>query len=193
LPATSTMTKSTVTTEVGSCDKSCVDSMGSATCRQADVTWNMCSSGISYWTLRCQATCATCGGVLPPCGQCDHKCTNSRSESDCDARNRQSAGALCSGGWGTWWVNQCRAFCGACEGTLPPCSQTVQIQSYFNNVPDAQALIPPPPPPPPPVAPASTGFNPQDNSRTGQVMSSCFERIVTLLPLAVILGLYNQV
>merc|ERR1712187_362875 len=112
-------------------DQTCVDSLGSAACRQADVAWNMCSAAGSdpHWTSGCQATCARCSSGLPPCGQCDHKCTNLRSDTDCGMRIQMSAGALCSGGWGAWWLDQCRLACGACDGTLPPLQYTSAVST----------------------------------------------------------------
>merc|ERR1712187_645110 len=131
-PRTTTLPSSTTRS---SCDPNCADSMGSAACRHADLMWNMCSAGSSWWLSRCQATCARCGGVLPPCGRCDHRCTNTQPGTECERLNRSSAGALCSGGWGTWWLTQCRASCGACDGTLPPCSQTLRAQSLSMALP----------------------------------------------------------
>merc|ERR1711972_1260765 len=139
VPTTGAISTSTFTTQKGSCDNNCVDSMGSAACRQADVTWNMCSANSAWWISRCQATCAKCGGVLPPCGQCDHKCTNTQPGTECDRFKRVSAGAVCSGGWGAWWQDQCRASCGTCSGTLPPCIQAQGIQSYSIILPIGMA------------------------------------------------------
>merc|ERR1712187_949034 len=175
LPTPGSITTSTATTQLGNCDAGCVDAMDSAACREADVEWSMCVMGSTHWTSRCQATCARCGSALPPCGQCDHKCTNLRSETECETENRRSGGAICSGGWGVWWLNQCRSSCGACEGALLPCSQDLKF-----------------PLPLPPLALASTGSNNQEAGQTGLVMSSCFRRIVPLLPLAVILVLHDQ-
>merc|ERR1712050_486565 len=170
-PGTTTLLPSTTG---GSCDQTCEDSLGSAACRQADAAWNMCSAADSnpHWTSGCQATCARCSSGLPPCGQCDHKCTNLRSDSDCGMRIQMSAGALCSGGWGAWWLDQCRLACGACDGTLPPCSTPPP------SLPSSDAL-------------ASLGSNSQVGGQTGRVMSSCFKRIVHLLALAVILALHG--
>jgi hypothetical protein len=119
---------------VGStCDRTCVDSLEVAVCREADIIWNMCSVDSPWWISRCQATCAKCVGDVPPCGQCDHRCADTRSE--CYNLNQLSAGALCAGGWGVWWQNQCKASCGACDGRLPLCSQAVQLNSFSISLP----------------------------------------------------------
>lgn len=136
---TGTVTTSTFTSKVGNCDKSCVDSMGSAACRQADVMWNMCSANSPWWISRCQATCANCDGILPPCGQCDHKCTDTQPGTECDRLKRSSEGAVCSGGWGAWWQNQCRASCGTCSGRLPPCIEAHRTQSFSIILPIGMA------------------------------------------------------
>merc|ERR1712217_225736 len=166
-PGTTTLLPSTTG---GSCDQTCEDSLGSAACRPADAAWNMCSAGGSWWTSGCHATCDTCGSGLPPCGQCDHKCTNIKSDTECGTKIQESAGALCSGGWGAWWLDQCRLACGACDGTPPPCSTPPSLPSE-----DALAF---------------TGSNSQGGGQTGLAMSSCFKRILHLLPLAVTLALH---
>jgi len=131
---TSTIRTTDPGTTVGSsCDRSCVDSLEVAVCREADIIWNMCSVDSPWWISRCQATCAKCVHDSPPCGQCDHRCADTRSE--CYNLNQMSAGALCSGGWGVWWQNQCKASCGACDGRLPLCSQAVQLNSFSISLP----------------------------------------------------------
>jgi len=139
------------------CGNVCRDRKSEEECVHANIIWNMCSSGQTWWLNQCSLTCGECANAGCPVDEvvetltCDMHCLNKKPLHECEAAN--TVWGMCSHE-GSWYQNQCKAFCSKCKDGLSPCSgelvavsgglvlnmQTASPESYTDSVIAQNAL-----------------------------------------------------